>query len=132
MTNYVPKNIFLRWLLWFFTEAPLGIVKGWKNILIFNFNYFSVPLLLKTLFAFWRQYQWYYPRSFSPGKYLEVFFSNSISRVLGAIIRLSVVFLGIITEFFIFIAGIIAVILWFFLPILIIWSGVLGIKLLLK
>ncbi len=132
MANFARQNIFLCWLQWFFLEAPLEIIRGWRNILVFNANYFSVSLLLKTLFAFWRQYQWYYPKSFDLGKYLEVFFSNMISRTLGAIIRLLIIFFGVVTEIFIFMAGIIVITLWFMLPIIIIWSGILGIKLLFK
>ncbi|MDP3093378.1 MAG: hypothetical protein Q8N16_01285 [bacterium] len=128
----LQKNLFIQWFVWYFLEAPKGILRGWKNILVFNLNYFSVPLLLKTLFSHWHQYQWYYPRGFDLGKYLEVIFSNTISRVLGAIVRLIMIVLGIVIEILIFFAGIAIIIVWFLMPVLVFLAAGHGLRLLLK
>ncbi len=119
-------NILFTWVNWYFTEVPQAILRGWKNILAFNLNYFSLPLLLKTLFSYWRQYRWYYPRGFDIAKYAEVSFSNLISRVLGAVIRIFILFLGIAAEIIIFVAGAIVLIIWLIMPLLVVfglWQG---------
>ena len=129
MANIAGQNIILLWLVWYFIETPQQILKGWKNILSFNFNYFSIPLLFKTLFSYWHQYRWYYPRGFDIGQYLEVFFSNLISRILGAIIRIFMIIFGIIIETLIFIIGIILIIIWLMMPALIVLTIFKGINL---
>jgi hypothetical protein len=114
------QNIFFQWLSWQFFEVPLNILKAWKNFLKFNFNYFSVPLLLKTFFSHWRKYRWSYGKGFDVGRYFEAFFSNLISRILGAIMRSILIFLGLVTEIFVFLSGIILFVGWLVLPALLI------------
>lgn len=113
-------NILIKYLDWHFFDQVGFLVKVWRNFLKFNLNYFSVPLLLKTLFAPWRKYQWSYPKGFNVGGYLETFFSNLISRILGAILRIILIFFGIGVEIFIVVGGLIALLGWLVLPILLI------------
>jgi len=129
MANIKGQNIIFLWLVWYFIETPKQILRGWKNILDFNLNYFSIPLLFKTLFSYWHQYRWYYPRGFDIGQYLEVFFSNLISRILGAIMRIFMIVFGIIVEIIIFIIGLIMLIAWLAMPGLIILAVLKSISL---
>jgi len=121
-------GIFLQWLSWQFFDVPISILKAWKNFLRFNLNYFSIPLLAKTLFSHWRQYKWYYPRGLKIGKYLEVFVSNLISRILGAIMRSFLILVGILVEIFLFFIELIIFLGWLILPILLIWGLIFGFK----
>jgi len=129
MANIKGQNIVFLWLVWYFVETPKRILRGWKNILSFNLNYFSVPLLFKTMFSYWHQYRWYYPRGFDIGQYLEVFFSNLISRILGAIVRIFMIVFGVVAEIIIFIIGIIILAAWLFMPVLIVSAVLKGISL---
>jgi hypothetical protein len=117
-------------LIWHFFEMPREILGGVKNFLRFGLYYFSIPFLFKTLFAHWHKYFWVYPRGFDFGKYLEVFFSNLISRILGAIIRIFLIFSGIAFEIFVLIFGIFLIFLWIILPLLLLLGFIYGIKLL--
>jgi hypothetical protein len=108
---------------------PREILKGWKNFLLFNLNYFSIPLLLKTLFSHWKRYYWVRSRGFSFGEYFNVLFSNLMSRFLGALIRLFLIIIGLILEAFILISGLIIFLGWFILPILLILGLALGLSL---
>ncbi|MBI4359216.1 MAG: hypothetical protein HY577_01330 [Candidatus Nealsonbacteria bacterium] len=123
------KNLLSQWLSWQFVETPQGILRGWKNILVFNFGYFSVPLLFKTFFAYWRNYQWRYPRGFDIWQYFEVFFSNMISRLLGAFVRGVMILLGLLIEVIIFFVGLSVLLAWFFLPALVLLGLGQGIRL---
>jgi len=95
----------------------------------FNLNYFSITLLLKTFFSPWRRYSWSYGKGFDLGKFFETFFSNLISRILGALMRLFLIIFGIIAEIFIFVIGIIVIFGWIILPFLVIGGFILGVKL---
>jgi len=110
------KNIVLLWLEWHFIDATLFLVRAWKNVLLFNLRFFSILFLLRTLFSYWHKYRWRYTGGFNLSRYLEVTISNSISRFLGAIMRILLIFVGLAIEVAIFILGAFLVLLWVALP----------------
>ena len=124
---FLQKNIVILWIYWYFFEMPKEILKGWRNFLLFNLNYFSIPLLLKTLFSHWKRYYWIRGRGFNIGGYFDVLLSNLMSRFLGAIVRLFLIIISSIFESLILISGFIVFLGWFLLPILLILGLVLGI-----
>lgn len=124
----MTQDIFSEYISWYFFEIPKSILRAWGNFLKFNLNYFSVPLLFKTFFSPWRRYRWIYPKGFDIGKYFEVFFSNLISRTLGAVLRFFLILVGILTEIFIIFAGIIVFFGWLILPALLIFGLIFGFK----
>ena len=113
-------TIIFQYLSWHFFDVPKEIIKAWKNFLSFGLNYFSIPLLLKTLFSPWRKYTWVYPRGFDLGKYLEVVCSNLISRVLGLILRIFLIIIGLLVEIFIILFGFLVFLGWLILPLFLI------------
>jgi len=108
---------------------PKKILRAWKNFLLFNIEYFSIPLLLKTLFAHWRRYKWVRGRGFDLGEYLGVLSSNLISRTLGFIMRTILITIGLIAETLILFIGITVLIGWIALPALLIIGVWFGFKL---
>ncbi|MCK4473670.1 hypothetical protein KAU40_00145 [Candidatus Parcubacteria bacterium] len=121
-------NTFIQWLSWQFFEMPQNILSAWRNFLLFNLNYFSIPLLLRTFFSPWRKYKWSYGKGFDFAKYIEVFFSNFISRVIGAILRTFLIIIGIIIEIFIIFIGAFVFLAWLILPMLLIFGIYYGCK----
>ena len=124
--NGVKQNIFIQRVSWHFFEVPKEILAIWKNFLLFNLNYFSIPLLLRTFFSPWRRYREYQGRGFSIGRYLEVFFANLIFRLLGAIMRSFLIIIGLLAEIFLFFAGLVVFLGWFILPIVLIMVLIIG------
>jgi len=110
------QNIIILAITWLYFDVPRNILKAWKNFLLYNLEYFSIPLLLKTLFSHWRRYGYAYPRGFDIKGYLEVFTSNLISRILGAIMRTILIIIGIIAEILIVVGGLIIFLCWLVLP----------------
>lgn len=121
-------NIFFQWRSWQFFEMPQNVLRTWRNFLLFNLNYFSVPLLVRTFFSHWRRYKWSYGKGFDFAKYIEVFFSNFISRVIGAILRTFLIIIGIIIEIFIIFIGAFVFLAWLILPMLLIFGIYYGCK----
>jgi len=124
----IRQNIVVQYLIWHFFDVPKGILKAWKNFLFFNFNYFSVVLLLKTFFSPWRRYSWSYGRGFNIKRYVEAFLSNLLSRILGAIVRSVLIIIGLITEIFVLCLGVIVFFGWLVLPVLLILGFAFGIR----
>jgi len=125
------QNIFIQYLEWQFFDVPKNILQAWQNCLRFNLNYWSVPLLLKTLFSHWRRYQYSYGKGLNFKRYFEAFTFNMISRVLGSIMRSVLIVLGLLTEIFVFLAGAIVFLIWLILPFLLAGGFFYGFKILL-
>jgi len=124
------QNILFQYLIWHFFDMPKNILRAWRDYLRFNLNYFSVPLLLKTLFSPWRKYQVSYGKGFDLGRYLEAFFSNLIFRIFGAIIRAFLIIIGILAEMVIVLGGVMAFFAWLALPALLILGIYYGFRIL--
>jgi len=112
----LKQNIFFQWISWQFFDVPRSILKVWRNFLLFNLNFFSVPLLLKSFFSPWKKYKWLYPRGFDIGKYFEILISNVISRILGAIMRSFLIAIGLLIELLYFVFGALIFFGWLVLP----------------
>ncbi len=121
-------SIYIQSLAWYFFDMPKGILKGWRNFLAFNLNYFSVPVLLETFFSPWHSYRYSYGKAFSPARYFEAFVFNTFSRVIGMILRIILISLGLLIEIPIFFIGLIVFLGWFILPFLLIIGFFLGLS----
>jgi small-conductance mechanosensitive channel len=126
------QNIILQFLSFQFFDVPREILRGWKNFLLFNLNFFSIPLLIKTLFAYWRRYHWTKSRGFDIGESIEVALSNLISRVLGAIVRIFFIIFGLAAEAFIILSGIVVFLGWLVLPAFMVFGIFFGFKIYFK
>jgi len=71
-------------------------LKSWKNFLKFWLYFFSIGLLLKTLFAPWRRDVTKYPRGFDIKQWAQVLLFNLLSRIIGAIVRLVAIVFGLL------------------------------------
>lgn len=122
------QNIFFQWIFWHFFDMPRNILVIWRDFLKFYLDYFSIPLLIKTFFSHWRKYKWSYGRGFDPGRYLEAFISNLISRTIGAFLRSFLILIGILTEIFIIFMGAMVFLLWIILPALLMGGLIFGLR----
>ena len=114
------QNIFSLWLNWHFVEMPKFLLGVWKNYILFALNYFSLPDLLKSLFAPWRKYKWSYPKGFDVGEFFSTFISNSFSRLIGDLVRMVLIIIGIAFQIFVILAGLFIFLLWILVPFIII------------
>lgn len=117
------------YLSWHYTDAFVDMLNIWKNFLSFLFEFFSIPLLLKTLFSPWRRMQESYTR-------IEDFFEhlivNTLMRFVGAFFRLIIIIFGLASLFLCFVLGIVFFLLWTALPFILIYTLLQGMNLLTK
>ncbi len=100
----------------------------WKNLLVFNMNYFSIRFLLRTLFAPWKKYTFSYGRGFDAGRFLDTLVFNVFSRLIGFIIRTLIIIIGLIAQVMIFVLGILIMMAWILIPLLIIAGIIVSLK----
>jgi hypothetical protein len=123
------KSLLLLFYEWYFIQVPKKIFLLFKNLLKFGNYFFSITLLLKTYFSHWHGYRWVYNvRGIDIWKFFEVYFSNLISRILGAFIRTFVILFGILFELAVLILGPIVLISWIFLPLISLIAFLYGFK----
>jgi len=84
-------------------------IESWKNLLIYAFNAFSIPLLTKTLFSPWKMDN----TKGSHFSIIEKLAFALVSRLLGFVARIILIVIGLIFTLFIFFTFPI----FFFIPI---------------
>lgn len=85
---------------------------------------FSVPTLLRTLFAPWRRIITYPAKGMGP--MMRAMLDNFISRLIGFIVRCLVILAATFGFFLTAIVGMVCVVLWPFVPFLIIGLVIRG------
>lgn len=99
---------------------PKFLLLVWKNYILFALNYFSLPILLKSLFAPWRRYKWNYPKGFNVAEFFNTLISNVFSRILGALMRVVLIIVGLVFQIFVVLSGLIIFLLWILVPFIVI------------
>ncbi len=118
--------------MWHYGEALKDIVRVWTNLLWFLYNYFSLPLLSRTLFVPWRRiHEERSKKGFSVEDIAEKVVTNTIMRLVGALVRFSIIVMGTVVIFIFFWAGLLFYIVWIFMPLLIPVSFFYGLSVLL-
>ena len=111
-------------LSWWYGRGWFWVADNINKKLITVNEIFSVGILLKTLFAPWKQIQ--SPTSFR--NFLQSSLDNFISRFIGATVRIGM----LIGAFFSFAAviagGLLVIILWPIIPLLIVILPIISLK----
>jgi len=113
----VKNIVILRFWGWYYTQAVKGLIKIWRNFIIFVEEYYSIPLLIKTLFHPWRRDITKYGRGFSFKKFFETLSFNLISRSIGFSARITIIIIGVLCLVGIMVSGFLALIIWIILPL---------------
>ncbi len=130
VTLRLRRIIILQFWGWYYSGAVKSLVKIWKNFIIFVREYYSVSLLLRTLFYPWRRDATKYGRGFSFKNFFETLSFNLISRGLGFFIRSITIVIGLVCLLGVIILGFLALIIWLVLPVALLFFIIIGLLLL--
>jgi hypothetical protein len=101
---------------WWYGGGWMAQLRRVRDRLAATASYFSIGQLFATLFSPFRQIS-AGNVSGSAGVQLRAFFDKTLSRLIGAIVRLFTIFAGIVVLFFQFIFEVIILIIWLVLPV---------------
>lgn len=122
-----------NYFLWHYGYAFIGMFRIWSNFFWFFYHFFSIPVLIRTLFSPWKKMR---EERESAGFSIQGIFSilvvNTIMRIIGFLFRVVLIAIGIISIIFVFFAGVIVFIVWILAPVLMLLSFVSGIIFLFK
>ncbi len=110
------------YIFWHYTAAFGDIVRVWTNFLWFFYNFFSIPLLLKTFFAPWKRIQEGKGEGFNLENIAEAVVTNTIMRVVGAVVRFVMLLFGSFSVLIVFWLGATFFLVWALWPLLIVAS----------
>lgn len=111
MAWYLPTYI-----VWHYTSGlGAGVLTLW-SLLRFIYHFFSLPILVTTLFSPWRRLSEAYPRYLRPGEWLSALVVNTLMRMVGALIRLGLIVVGGATLVVAAIISVLLMIIWLLLP----------------
>ena len=130
MAIVLRKPIILRFWGWYYSGAVKGLIRAWRNFIIFIREYYSIPLLLRTIFAPWKRDITRRPRGLDIKRFAEVFAFNVISRILGFLVRSVTIVIGSICLVGVIIFGAVALIIWVLLPLVLAFFIIVGLLLL--
>ncbi len=114
---------------WHFTVAVREVFDLWKNLVWFGYHFFSIPLLMKTLFRpIFRVHESAPPGT---GINIELFFENLtinlIARIVGFFLRVVLIFCGAFYQLIMLLLAPVLFFAWLampFLPFIFIIAGI--------
>src|SRR3989338_7211775 len=122
--------IFFQYISWHYREGVKEVFKAWKNIHWFLYHFFSINILLRTLFKPFRRIREEYGRGFDPGKVAETLAVNIIMRAVGAFIRGALLLVAVAAELGAFVFGVLLFIYYLASPLLVPIGLIVGLALL--
>ena len=110
--------IFLvEFIFWHYSAGLTLYLHRWLFLMRWTVHYFSLPLLLPTLFSPWKRLVDDQPHvGFRPDIFFRQLTFNLISRSIGAVVRTFLLIIGTLTLFPAFFAGLAGFICWLVLP----------------
>ena len=102
---------------WWYGAGWLSRIRQVKDRLAGLYDYFSIDLLLRTLFSPFRQISAGGVRG-PIGVQIRAWFDQLISRVIGMIVRMIVIVIGSVTLALACIGSLMAVLLWPLVPLM--------------
>lgn len=102
---------------WHYSMAVSDLVRIVGNFLWFFYEFFSIPLLLKTLFVPFHRLNEAPKKGFHVGAWFEAFIVTSLMRLVGALLRILLVVFGIFFLALTVVVGSAVLITWVLAPL---------------
>ena len=102
---------------WWYGKGFIRRIQIIKNHLVVLTDFFSIKLLLSTLFAPFRQISANVVGT-SLAEKMRAVFDKLLSRIIGAVVRTFLIIIGLIAIFFQILLGAVILVFWFIIPIL--------------
>lgn len=123
------SSLVLDYFVWHYTLGFRSLTATWLNFMWFIFHFFSIALLVRTLFSPWKRMR-ASTRSFDLNELLETIIFNILSRLFGALIRLSIIGIGIaLLGVGLMVYGVLLIV-WLAFPVILLTSCAYGLMLL--
>ena len=117
VSGYNSYMFLVGLLSWWYSDGWIDRVRMMRNRLISVADFFSIGLLVSTLFSPFRQIS-ADSTAMSLSDHIHIFFDKLLSRIIGSIVRSFMIITGLIVMLFQSILGIIILSSWLIIPLL--------------
>ena len=114
-------------LQWWYLRGWMDFARGIADKIRNSADFFSIGLLLRTLFYPFRQISAYSDENASLQAQLQAFFDKLLSRTIGAVVRIGILIFGLIAIILEGVIGIVLMILWPLAPLMPIVAVILAV-----
>ena len=121
--NYsmVIITLTMNYFKWHYALAFVDIFHIWVNMTTFVFNFFSIPIMVRTFFSPWKRLRANREtQSFDLFDLLSTHFVNLIMRIVGAMMRAVLIIIGLLAVIFAIVGGFVFLVVWIFMPLIVI------------
>jgi len=108
-----------EWFSYWYKDGLRHCWLWFRFLITGEINFFSIPLLFRTLFAPWKKDQ-IVAQGLSLQETIQVLALNFVSRLVGFVIRTVVLFLSLVALLLLILITAFTLILWLILPFLVI------------
>jgi len=120
------SSILVEYIKWHYGGAITNYVRLVRTGRDFILYFFSLPLLLRTLFSPYKRIQEPRTRRFSFEDWAGQIIINALSRIIGFILRISIIILGLLFFVAFMIISVFGFAFWIASPIIVIMSIISG------
>jgi hypothetical protein len=106
----------LAYLNWHYSSALRNLVQIWSNFVWFIYHFFSLGVLVRTLFSPWRRLDEGYQKGLEPEAWFETLILNTLMRAVGLFIRSIFIILGLAALLVTVALVVPALVVWLLLP----------------
>lgn len=118
-----------RYIAWHYSRALNSLWRIGNNLIWFFYHFFSIPLLVHTMFVPWRRLSEKKTTGLDLGNMLGRLIINVIMRLVGFIVRLATISVGILFCLGILFVSMVCTIFWLIAPVVAVLSVLVGIRL---
>lgn len=122
-------TIFIDYIKWHYTCALISYIRVYKNFWWFIVQFFSIPQLTSSLFSPYKRITEKRVSGFDIEAWFSYILINLMSRIIGFIIRLTIILLGIICLISFSLLALFGYAVWIIAPILLVVCLLIGIYL---
>lgn len=116
-------SVLEMFITWYVLEVPIGILRTYRAYARALGEIISVPFLLRTLFSLWKGIADDYPeQGWDFEEIFGTFCLNTLSRLIGCIMRFVSIVLGIGAQVLCFAIFTVALLVWIVYPIVLFFS----------
>lgn len=114
-------SFFLYYLIWHYGRGVVEMIINFRNFLKFIYNFFSISILLRTLFSPFQRLTEHYKGGLDVSAFFESVITNLISRSVGFLARIFIIVLGSIILIVAFLIEGILLVVWIIAPVLLLF-----------
>ena len=123
---------FIYYIVWHYSRGLRDSVRFSLTFLWFVYNFFSIPILLGSLFAPWRRMGEPYRKGFLAAEFFSTLIVNLLMRLVGFCFRTVVIIVGLLALIATALLGFFGLLVWLALPLILVLLFLWGIALLMS